>query len=205
LDVRSTIASFARQDENKRKVTKPHKTGEEQMQTETVPLVSIVMGSKSDLDTLKEASVVLDAFGLAHELRVISAHRTPEIARTYALSAEARGIRVIIAAAGKAAHLAGVIASMTTLPIIGVPMATSDLGGLDSLLSMVQMPGGIPVATVAIGKAGAKNAALLAIAILALSDSSLRDRLVKYRTDMAEDVEQSDQTLQAERKAHGGV
>lgn len=174
------------------------------MQTETAPLVSIVMGSKSDLETLKEASEVLEAFGLAHELRVISAHRTPEIARTYALSAEARGIRVIIAAAGKAAHLAGVIASMTTLPIIGVPMTTSDLGGLDSLLSMVQMPGGIPVATVAIGKAGAKNAALLAIAILALSDSSLKERLVKYRTDMAKDVEQSDQTLQAERKAHGG-
>lgn len=175
------------------------------MQTETAPLVSIVMGSKSDLETLKEASEVLDAFGLNHELRVISAHRTPEIARTYALSAETRGIRVIIAAAGKAAHLAGVIASMTTLPIIGVPMTTSDLGGLDSLLSMVQMPGGIPVATVAIGKAGAKNAALLAIAILALSDSSLKEHLVKYRTDMAEDVEQSDQTLQSERKAHGGA
>jgi len=175
------------------------------MQKETVPLVSIVMGSKSDLDTLKEASMVLDAFGLTHELRVISAHRTPEAARTYALSAETRGIRVIIAAAGKAAHLAGVVASMTTLPIIGVPMTTSDLGGLDSLLSMVQMPGGIPVATVAIGKAGAKNAALLAIAILALSDSSLRDRLVKYRTDMTEEVEQADQLLQAERKTHGGA
>lgn len=166
------------------------------MQTEKVPFVSIVMGSTSDLETLKEASQVLEAFGVAHELRVISAHRTPENARTYALSAEERGIQVIIAGAGKAAHLAGVIASMTTLPIIGVPMTTSDLGGLDSLLSMVQMPGGIPVATVAIGKAGAKNAGLLAIAILARADRTLRDRLIAYRANMAEEVERADQALQ---------
>jgi 5-(carboxyamino)imidazole ribonucleotide mutase len=173
------------------------------MQTETAPLVSIVMGSKSDLETLKEASDVLDGFGLAHEMRVISAHRTPETARAYALSAEERGVQVIIAGAGKAAHLAGVIASMTTLPIIGVPMTTSDLGGLDSLLSMVQMPGGIPVATVAIGKTGAKNAALLAVAILALADSPLRSRLVEYRKNMADEVDQADQALQTARRTHG--
>jgi 5-(carboxyamino)imidazole ribonucleotide mutase len=173
------------------------------MQTETAPLVSIVMGSKSDLETLKEASDVLDGFGLSHEMRVISAHRTPETARTYALSAEERGVQVIIAGAGKAAHLAGVIASMTTLPIIGVPMTTSDLGGMDSLLSMVQMPGGIPVATVAIGKTGAKNAALLAVAILALADSTLRSRLVEYRKKMADEVDQADQALQTARRTHG--
>lgn len=173
------------------------------MQTKTVPLVSIVMGSKSDLETLKEASDVLDAFGIAHELRVISAHRTPETARDYALTAEARGIRIIIAGAGKAAHLAGVIASMTILPVIGVPMTTSDLGGLDSLLSMVQMPGGIPVATVAIGKTGAKNAALLAITILALTDNTLRSRLVEYRKNMADEVAQADQALQSARCIHG--
>ncbi len=173
------------------------------MQTETVPLVSIVMGSKSDLETLQEASTVLDGFGLKHEIRIISAHRTPETARTYALSAEDRGVRVIIAGAGKAAHLAGVIASMTHLPIIGVPMTTSDLGGLDSLLSMVQMPGGIPVATVAIGKAGAKNAALLAVAILALSDAPLRARLLEYRHKMTAEVDQADQALQKARCTDG--
>lgn len=173
------------------------------MQTETVPLVSIVMGSKSDLETLNEASDVLTEFGIAHELRVISAHRTPETARDYALTAEARGIRIIIAGAGKAAHLAGVIASMTPLPIIGVPMTTSDLGGLDSLLSMVQMPGGIPVATVAIGKTGAKNAALLAVAILALSDPALRTRLTAFREKMADEVGQADQALQSSRGLHG--
>jgi len=173
------------------------------MQTETAPLVSIVMGSKSDLETLNEASEVLAGFGLSHEMRVISAHRTPETARTYALSAETRGVRIIIAGAGKAAHLAGVIASMTTLPVIGVPMTTSDLGGLDSLLSMVQMPGGIPVATVAIGKTGAKNAALLAVAILALTDSTLRARLGEYRKNMADEVDQADQVLQTARQPHG--
>jgi phosphoribosylaminoimidazole carboxylase PurE protein len=167
------------------------------MQAVTAPLVSIVMGSKSDLETLKEASDILTEFGLSHEMRVISAHRTPEIARTYALSAETRGVRIIIAGAGKAAHLAGVLASMTPIPVIGVPMTTSDLGGLDSLLSMVQMPVGIPVATVAIGKTGAKNAALLAVAILALADTALRARLIEYRKKMTAEVEQADQALQA--------
>lgn len=158
--------------------------------------VSIVMGSQSDLETLKETSDMLTRFSIPHEVRVISAHRTPEAARNFALTAEERGVKVIIAGAGKAAHLAGVLASMTTLPIIGVPMATSDLGGLDSLLSMVQMPGGIPVATVAIGKAGAKNAALLAVAILALTEPDLRARLIAYRETMAGEVEKADRELQ---------
>jgi 5-(carboxyamino)imidazole ribonucleotide mutase len=164
---------------------------------ESKSLVSIVMGSQSDLDTLKEASAVLKEFSVPHEVRVISAHRTPDAARDFALSAEDSGVKVIIAGAGKAAHLAGVLASLTLLPIIGVPMHTSDLGGLDSLLSTVQMPGGIPVATVAIGKAGAKNAGLLAVAILALQDSALRTRLAAYRKRMAEEVVKADQALQA--------
>lgn len=164
---------------------------------ENKPLVSIVMGSQSDLETLKEASAVLREFSVPHEIRVISAHRTPDVARDFALSAENRGVKVIIAGAGKSAHLAGVLASLTLLPIIGVPMQTSDLGGLDSLLSTVQMPGGIPVATVAIGKAGAKNAGLLAIAILALQDSAMRTRLAAYRKRMTEEVVKADQALQA--------
>ena len=161
-------------------------------------LVSIVMGSKSDADTLKDASSVLKSFGIGCEMRVISAHRTPQVAHEFGTGAKARGIRVIIAGAGKAAHLAGVMASLTTLPVIGVPMTTSDLGGLDSLLSTVQMPGGIPVATVAIGKAGAKNAALLAVAILALSDKKLDSRLEEYRRKMTQEVMDSDRELQAD-------
>lgn len=161
------------------------------------PLVSIVMGSQSDLETLKEASAVLREFAIPHELRVISAHRTPEVARTFGLSAQERGVRIIIAGAGKAAHLAGVMASLTLLPVIGVPMTTSDLGGLDSLLSTVQMPGGIPVATVAIGKAGARNAGLLAVAILALGDPALRARLAAFRETMTREVQAADYALQA--------
>ena len=164
---------------------------------ENRPLVSIVLGSQSDLETLKEASAVLKEFSVPYEIRVISAHRTPDVARDFALSAENRGVKLIIAGAGKSAHLAGVLASLTLLPIIGVPMHTSDLGGLDSLLSTVQMPGGIPVATVAIGKAGAKNAGLLAVAVLALQDSAMRARLAAYRTRMTEEVVKADQALQA--------
>lgn len=166
------------------------------------PLVSIVMGSESDLDTLKEASAVLGEFKVAHELRVISAHRTPEAARTFALAAEQRGTKVIIAGAGKAAHLAGVLASLTVLPVIGVPMKTGDLGGLDSLLSTVQMPGGIPVAAVAIGSAGARNAALLAVAVLSLSDAGLRQQLTQYRQAMTESVRQADERV---RRAGAGA
>jgi phosphoribosylaminoimidazole carboxylase PurE protein len=152
-------------------------------------LVSVVMGSESDLGIMQETQAVLTRFGIPHEMRVISAHRTPEKAREYALRLEARGVKLVIAAAGKAAHLAGVIASMTSLPVIGVPITTSDLGGLDSLLSMVQMPGGIPVATVAIGKTGAKNAAVLAVQILALIDSEMKCKLGSFREEMTREVE----------------
>jgi 5-(carboxyamino)imidazole ribonucleotide mutase len=165
------------------------------------PQVAIVMGSKSDYDVMKESAAVLKEFGVPHEVRVISALRTPDRAHAFATGAEAQGIQLIIAAAGKAAHLAGVLAALTTLPVLGVPMPTSDLGGLDSLLSMVQMPGGIPVGTTAIGKAGAKNAALLAVAILALSDARLRDELKAYRRRMREDVEASDDEIRATSKA----
>ena len=156
------------------------------------PLVAIVMGSKSDYEVMKECSSTLKAFGVPHEVRIISAHRTPDRAYAFASEAEAQGLKIIIAAAGKAAHLAGVLAAMTILPVLGVPMTTSDLGGLDSLLSMVQMPAGIPVGTTAIGKAGAKNAALLAVAILATSDSNLRDELKNYRGRMRAEVEAAD-------------
>lgn len=156
------------------------------------PKVAVVMGSKSDYEVMKESAKVLADFKVPHEVRVISAHRTPDRAHEFATGAEERGLQLIIAAAGKAAHLAGVLASLTTLPVLGVPMATSDLGGLDSLLSMVQMPGGIPVGTTAIGKAGAKNAALLAVAVLALSDGRLRDELKAYRNRMRQEVEAAD-------------
>ena len=156
------------------------------------PRVSVVMGSKSDLEVMTKAAEVLREFDVAHELRVISAHRTPQRAHEFGVTAKQRRVSVIIAGAGKAAHLAGVLASLTTLPVIGVPMKTSDLGGLDSLLSTVQMPGGIPMATTAIGKAGAKNAGLLAVAILALSDQGLASRLVAYREEMAREVEKTD-------------
>ena len=156
------------------------------------PKVAVVMGSKSDYDVMKESAKVLNDFGVSCEVRVISAHRTPDRAHAFAVGAEARGTEIIIAAAGKAAHLAGVLAALTTLPVIGVPMKTSDLGGLDSLLSMVQMPAGIPVGTVAIGSAGAKNAALLAISILALSDDRLRSALKEYREKIKAEVEAAD-------------
>jgi 5-(carboxyamino)imidazole ribonucleotide mutase len=162
---------------------------------ETRPIVAIVMGSKSDYEVMKESAAVLTRFGVPHEVRVISAHRTPDRAHEFATGAEDRGVKVVIAAAGKAAHLAGVLAALTTLPVLGVPMTTSDLGGLDSLLSMVQMPAGIPVGTTAIGKAGAKNAGLLAVAILALSDERLRAELKSYRRMMAAEVEADDELV----------
>ncbi|MEW6077339.1 MAG: 5-(carboxyamino)imidazole ribonucleotide mutase [Thermodesulfobacteriota bacterium] len=159
------------------------------------PKVAVVMGSKSDDETMKECAGVLAAFKVPYEVRVISAHRTPDRAHEFAAGAEDRGIQLIIAAAGKAAHLAGVLASLTTLPVLGVPMTTSDLGGLDSLLSTVQMPGGIPVGTLAIGKAGAKNAALLAVSILALSDERLRSELKAYREKMRAEVAADDERM----------
>lgn len=158
-------------------------------------VVSIVMGSESDLGIMQEAQAILTRFGIPHEIRVISAHRTPAKAKDYAMGLEERGVKIVIAAAGKAAHLAGVIAGMTLLPVIGVPITTSDLGGLDSLLSMVQMPSGIPVATVTIGKAGAKNAALLAVEILSLMDSEMKNKLASFREEMAREVEQADERI----------
>jgi 5-(carboxyamino)imidazole ribonucleotide mutase len=160
------------------------------------PVVSIVMGSQSDYAVMKNAVSILTDFVVSHEMRVISAHRTPDVAHAFAVGAKERGLKLIIAAAGKAAHLAGVLAALTTIPVIGVPMKTSDLGGLDSLLSMVQMPAGIPVGTVAIGDAGAKNAALLAIAILALSDGDLDNKLTAYRQRMADEVKAADAAMQ---------
>ena len=161
----------------------------------TEPLVAIIAGSKSDKELIDEASRALSELGVPHEKRIISAHRTPDRALEFAGAARDRGLKVIIAIAGKAAHLAGVIASKTTLPVIGVPAMTSDLGGLDSLLSTVQMPSGVPVAAVAIGKAGAKNAALLAVQILALSDDVLAGRCAEFRASLADKVEQEDREL----------
>ncbi|MBI2433647.1 MAG: 5-(carboxyamino)imidazole ribonucleotide mutase [Candidatus Hydrogenedentes bacterium] len=145
------------------------------------PLVGIVMGSKSDWDTLAHAQALLEELGIPHECEIASAHRTPVKAAHYAESATARGLEVIIAGAGGAAHLAGVIAAYTPLPVLGVPMQNQALNGLDSLLSMVQMPGGIPVGTLAIGRPGAINAALLAAAILGNKYPEIRERLVAYR------------------------
>lgn len=157
--------------------------------------VSIVVGSKSDLEVMTEAAKTLAQFGVPYEVRVVSAHRTPQKAYEFATTAKARGVQVIIAGAGKAAHLAGVLSSLTTVPVIGVPLPSSDLGGLDSLLSTVQMPGGVPVATTAIGKAGAKNAALLAVAMLALHDEQLDSQLVAFRESMRAEVENTDQEV----------
>jgi 5-(carboxyamino)imidazole ribonucleotide mutase len=144
-------------------------------------LVAVVMGSQSDWDTMKHASETLAQFGVAHESRVMSAHRSPSLAAEFSSTAEERGLEIIIAAAGGAAHLAGVMAAHTTLPVLGVPMKSDALNGLDSLLATVQMPGGIPVGTLAIGKPGAINAALFAVAILANSRPELRQKLHQYR------------------------
>jgi 5-(carboxyamino)imidazole ribonucleotide mutase len=158
------------------------------MSKEMKPLVGIIMGSKSDWETMKHAKAVLEEFGVSHECQVMSAHRTPEVVAKYCSTAEERGLEVIIAAAGGAAHLAGVAAAFTLLPVLGVPMESASLRGLDSLLSMVQMPGGIPVGTLAIGPAGAKNAALLAVAILANSRPELRRKLREFRQRKAQQV-----------------
>jgi len=152
------------------------------------PLVAVIMGSKSDWEVMRAASDTLQDFGVAHESRVLSAHRTPELAAEFASGAEGRGLEVIIAGAGGAAHLAGVTAAYTTLPVLGVPMESQSLKGLDSLLSTVQMPGGVPVGTLAIGKAGAKNAALLAIAILANHRPELRQKLHQFRDEQKKKV-----------------
>jgi 5-(carboxyamino)imidazole ribonucleotide mutase len=145
------------------------------------PLVAVIMGSKSDWETMRAADEILAEFGVAHECRIISAHRTPQLMAEFAGAAEGRGIEVIIAGAGGAAHLPGMTAADTTLPVLGVPVESKALKGLDSLLSIVQMPGGVPVATFAIGAAGAKNAGLLAVSILANKRSRLREKLKAYR------------------------
>jgi 5-(carboxyamino)imidazole ribonucleotide mutase len=150
-----------------------------------MPTVAIVMGSKSDTEMMQPAVDILKGFGIDCEVNIISAHRTPDKARDYAKAAREKGIEVIIAAAGGAAHLPGVIASWTTLPVIGVPLASSDLKGIDALYSIVQMPGGIPVACVSVGSWGVKNAAYLAAEILGLKYNSIRDAYEKYRTDLA--------------------
>ncbi len=157
--------------------------------------VAVLMGSKSDLTVMEESAATLKQFGLDCEMRIMSAHRTPEEVLTFSKEAKANGFSVIIAGAGMAAHLAGVIAAHTTLPVIGVPIASSSLGGLDALLAMVQMPPGVPVATMGIGKAGAKNAALLAVEILALNDEALRKRLAQYRADMRKTVLEEDDSI----------
>ncbi len=152
-------------------------------------LAGLLMGSKSDWPTMTAASEMLSHLGIAHESNVISAHRSPERLRAYCRSVQERGVKVLICAAGGAAHLAGVVAAQTHLPVLGCPIQGWSLDGLDSLLSMVQMPKGIPVGTLAIGKAGAVNAALLAAAILALSDDGIRDRLLAYRREQSDRVE----------------
>src|SRR5260370_23272010 len=149
------------------------------------PLVGIIMGSKSDWDTMQHAADTLAQFGVLNEAKVLAAHRPPQATVEYATTAESRGLQVIIAGAGGAAHLAGVVAEPTLLPVLGVPMETQALKGMDSLLSTVQMPGGIPVGTLGIGKSGAQNAALLAIAMLANHDPDLREKLRRFREDQA--------------------
>lgn len=160
---------------------------------ETLPIVGVIMGSTSDWETMKHADDILTEFGVAHESRVVSAHRTPELLAEYATSAEGRGLKIIIAGAGGAAHLPGMTAAQTILPVLGVPVESQALKGMDSLLSIVQMPGGIPVGTLAVGKAGAKNAALLAISMLAINDPELREKLRQYRADQTASVLENSQ------------
>ncbi|MEE9259074.1 MAG: 5-(carboxyamino)imidazole ribonucleotide mutase [Nitrospinaceae bacterium] len=164
------------------------------------PRVGIMMGSDSDYSVMSEASKILDQFGVAHEVLVTSAHRTPARTKKYVDQSRKRGIQVLIAGAGAAAHLAGVVAAETTLPVIGVPIGSSPLQGFDSLLSTAQMPGGVSVATMAIGKAGAKNAGIMAVQILALNDAKLTKKLDQYKKDMAKQVEAKNRKLQS---AHG--
>jgi 5-(carboxyamino)imidazole ribonucleotide mutase len=168
-----------------------------------VALVGIVMGSDTDFPVMSEAGKTLSKFGIPYEMEVLSAHRTPARAHEYATSAVSRGLKILIAAAGAAAHLAGVMAANTTLPVIGVPMATTSLNGLDALLSTVQMPGGIPVATMAIDKAGAVNAAIFAAEILGLSDATIARKLVTHKEDLAKAVAEKNVRLKqqmAEKK-----
>lgn len=152
------------------------------------PLVGVIMGSRSDWETMQHAVARLEKLGVPHEVRVVSAHRTPDLLADYAKAAEGRGLRAIIAGAGGAAHLPGMVAAMTPVPVLGVPVQSKALNGLDSLLSIVQMPAGIPVATFAIGVAGAANAGLFAAALVAQHDTAVRDALARFRADQTRDV-----------------
>lgn len=160
------------------------------------PLVGILMGSDSDWPKIEQAAAALREFEIPFEVRVMSAHRTPDVVCEYALSASERGLRVIIAAAGGAAHLAGVVAAHTTLPVVGIPVPTPELGGLDSLLSTVQMPGDVPVVSVAVGMGGARNAGLFAVQILATANEPLRDRFLAFKRGLKEKVAAKDAKLQ---------
>lgn len=164
------------------------------------PVVSIVMGSDTDLEVMSEAAKTLQSFGIAHEIDVTSAHRSPARTSQFARAAAGRGIKVIIAGAGGAAHLAGVIAAETTLPVIGVPIPSSSLQGMDSLLATVQMPAGIPVATLAIGKAGATNAGILAAQILALSDEKIAEKMQQHKQKLVKSVEEKSAKLKGSVK-----
>jgi len=152
------------------------------------PLVAVIMGSKSDWETMKHAVEMLERFGVPHEKRVVSAHRTPDLMAEFAKAAAGRGVQVVIAGAGGAAHLPGMVAAHTHLPVFGVPVQSKALSGLDSLLSIAQMPGGIPVGTLAIGEAGAKNAGLLAVSVIALHDAKVRKALIAFRKKQTDDV-----------------
>ena len=162
----------------------------------TIPKVAILMGSDSDWPKIRAAATALDEFGVPYEVHVMSAHRTPEVVAQFAQSARERGIQVIIAAAGGAAHLAGVVAAHTTLPVVGLPVPTADLGGLDSLLSTVQMPGDVPVAAMGVGLGGPRNAGLFAVQILALAEEELRQKLSKFKLALNEKIATKDRKLQ---------
>ncbi|MEK6590348.1 MAG: 5-(carboxyamino)imidazole ribonucleotide mutase [Nitrospinota bacterium] len=163
------------------------------------PIVGIVAGSDSDLPVMEEAVKILESFGIGYEITIASAHRSPEKTRGYSRSAEDRGVKVIIAGAGWAAHLAGFIAAETTIPVIGVPIDSSPLLGLDSILSTLQMPSGIPVATMSVGKTGAKNAAILAVQILAVGDKSLQKKLKAYKQKLSDEIEEKDKRIKGEK------
>ena len=165
------------------------------------PRIAVIMGSASDMEVADEAARKLKEFGISFEMKVMSAHRTPNAVAQYAASARARGMEVLIAVAGQAAHLAGAIAANTTLPVLGVPVASGSLGGLDALLSTVQMPSGVPVGTLALGSSGARNAAILAAEILSLADRGLAEKLDAFRRKMGEDVEKDDEKV---GKTHAG-
>ena len=169
------------------------------------PLVGILMGSDNDYEIMKEAAVALNQFGIPFEMTVSSAHRTPARTANYVREARGRGIKILIAGAGAAAHLAGVVAAETTLPVIAVPIDATALNGMDALLAMVQMPAGIPVATMAIGKSGARNAGIFAVQMLAISDEILNDKLVQFKADMAAGVEAKAEALSRRLKEDFGV